>query len=410
MHLFFSDITVHHRSRLPESGPVLLVANHHSGLVDPALLIATMPRTPRFLAKASLWSLKYLPLRPLLQAAKALPVHRQAEGGGDNSQTFGASQEALESGDVIALFGEGKSHDEPGLLELRTGAARIALGANTTVTILPVGLIFPDRATYRSPAAVWVGQPMKVHGTNGGAEDRERVRALTNQIAEDLDHAAPSWATWQTQRNAIIAAQLTVADAPNVDLTAALAAVNRGVDAELPEAEHLMNEVEELRQECSAAGIDVEAFADQPHNHTRRRKVGSFLKSALWILPTLLGRLLNLPPFVAVDLLARSQNLNFRASAKILLGVFLYPTWWLTAAGMVGVLSRSSLGVLTLLALPALGYVAARQAARFRRFRNRRSVTALMRRQAFNPGLQDRRISVVEATRRLSDQANAATM
>lgn len=57
------------------------VANHHSSLVDPVALIARLPRLPRFLAKSALWDTKFLPLRPFLWLAGAIPVHRTTDGG-----------------------------------------------------------------------------------------------------------------------------------------------------------------------------------------------------------------------------------------------------------------------------------------------------------------------------------------
>jgi len=190
MHTFFSRVRVHHPERIPATGGVLLVSNHHSSLVDPVALLATLPRPSRFLAKSELWKPAFLPLRPLLSLARAIPVYRQVDGGGDNSSMFAASHQVLAEGDVIALFAEGHSHDMPGLMDLKTGAARM--------------LIYDDRARFRSRAMVYVGEPITTTGEVDGDSDRDRVRELTEQISECLDEVAPSWETWEARDAAVV--------------------------------------------------------------------------------------------------------------------------------------------------------------------------------------------------------------
>ena len=57
---------------------------------------------------------------------------------------------------------EGKSHDEPGLAPLKTGAARMALEAMTSgsapdLAIVPIGLVFERKEAPRSRVLVQVG-------------------------------------------------------------------------------------------------------------------------------------------------------------------------------------------------------------------------------------------------------------
>ena len=147
--------TVEHTGleHVPDDGPVLVVANHGGGFVDPALLAATLPRFPRFLAMATLWK---TPARPFLWFAGAIPVYRSADGGTrDNLHTFAACHDVLAAGGVIGIFPEGQASDEPHLLPVKTGAARIVIGARARGTqglkILPVGLIYEDKAGPEPP-------------------------------------------------------------------------------------------------------------------------------------------------------------------------------------------------------------------------------------------------------------------
>jgi glycerol-3-phosphate O-acyltransferase / dihydroxyacetone phosphate acyltransferase len=195
--------TVEHTGleHVTDDGPMLVVANHGGGFVDPALLAATLPRFPRFLAMATLWK---TPARPFLWLAGAIPVYRSVDGGTQgNLHTFAACHDVLADGGVIGIFPEGQASDEPHLLPVKTGAARIAIGARARGTqglkILPVGLIYEDKAKARAAAYVRVGPPLALDrwieeafpGRSPGGhviddDDHEVVHALTEQIRARL--------------------------------------------------------------------------------------------------------------------------------------------------------------------------------------------------------------------------------
>src|SRR5262249_33104026 len=126
--IFFRSAEAQGLERVAARGPVLFVANHGNALIDPLVLVALLPRLPRFLAKHTLWSNPAV--RPLPALAGALPVYRAQEGDTSrNQETFARCYAELARGGAVALFPEGISHDQPELQPLKTGAARIALGA-----------------------------------------------------------------------------------------------------------------------------------------------------------------------------------------------------------------------------------------------------------------------------------------
>ncbi len=181
---------------LPETGPLLLVGNHPNSLIDPALLIALSPRPLTFLAKAPLFRLPLL--GGLLRALGALPIQRPQDGPRDrtaNAVVLEAGARALGSGRALAIFPEGKSHSDPHLADVKTGAARMALAAGEAVTVIPVGLTYAQKGRFRSEVHIEVGAPLVV------APEREPspagVRALTARISEGLRAVTLELGAWE---------------------------------------------------------------------------------------------------------------------------------------------------------------------------------------------------------------------
>ena len=192
--------------RIPTDRPVLLVANHFNGFVDPLVVVSVLGRVPRFLAKGTLW--KILPLRPLLRLAGIIPVHRRADGGGGDANVgaFAAADIALVKGQTVAIFPEGITHDEPRLATIRTGAARIALSARhegaVGLTIIPIGLLFEDKVAMRTRVLARVGRPIDLDAEVPGLvaddevtdeENRDAVRRLTELLTERLREVTPDY-------------------------------------------------------------------------------------------------------------------------------------------------------------------------------------------------------------------------
>src|SRR2546423_2238786 len=130
LRVFFRRVEVVGRSRVPRDGACLFVLNHPNGLVDPVFLLCFAPRPVSFLAKSPLFSMPVISF--FVRALDSIPVYRKQDEGADtsrNRETFERSAELLRRGGTIAICPEGASHSEPYLLPLKTGAARIALGA-----------------------------------------------------------------------------------------------------------------------------------------------------------------------------------------------------------------------------------------------------------------------------------------
>lgn len=371
MHLFFSEVRVLDAERVPKDGPVLVVSNHHSALIDPAVLIATLPRQPRFLAKAVLWEPRYFLLRPFLALARAVPVHRVKDGGGSNDDMFSETRAALLSGGMIALFGEGVSHDNAGLLDLKTGAARIALGTSSAVSVLPIGIIYPDRTTYRSTVTVAVGEVIQVEGTGGGDTDRQSVRELTDRIRTGLASVAPTWESEDKHRAAVVAAEIAAAQF-GIDSATALSTLNRSADRSDSHALTALDAARDLLDECQHLGVAVASVIDFTPPQLKRIERVSRLRTAAWAIPAVVGKVLTLPAFELTGKLSDRRDVNFQATSKLMLGLVIYPAWWVVLAMAFGAIFSPGVGVAIAVVAPITAYISALKMHRLRRLTSTR--------------------------------------
>ncbi|HEV8118831.1 MAG TPA: lysophospholipid acyltransferase family protein [Thermoanaerobaculia bacterium] len=192
LRVFFRRIEIAGAERIPRSGPVLFVLNHPNGLVDPLFLLCFSPRPVFFLAKAPLFRMPVVGF--FTRAFGSIPVYRRQDAGSDvrqNRETFAAARRLLERGGVLALFPEGVSHDEPRLLDFKTGAARIALGvsAGEGVRIVPAGLYYTWKSRFRSGALLFFGEPLHVDAAaldERGEPTPRAAHELTRSIEEAL--------------------------------------------------------------------------------------------------------------------------------------------------------------------------------------------------------------------------------
>ncbi|MEX1182044.1 MAG: lysophospholipid acyltransferase family protein [Gemmatimonadota bacterium] len=177
------------------AGPVLVVANHPNALLDPLVIFRVAGRPTRPLAKAPLFEQRFV--GTLLRGMGGLPVYRAQDDASlmhRNDDTFRGAIAALRDGEAVQIYPEGRSHSEPSLVPMRTGAARIALGAEAEsgwtlgLRIVPIGLTYERKSSFRGRVIAMIGEPFTIAGLGElhEVDAPAAVRALTDEIAARL--------------------------------------------------------------------------------------------------------------------------------------------------------------------------------------------------------------------------------
>src|SRR5947207_3444828 len=188
--VFFKRIDIVDMERVPADVPVVFAVNHPNALIDPLFLLCFAPRRVAFLAKAPLFRTPLISW--FVRGFDSIPVYRREDNfsPAQNRETFTRARETLARGGAIAIFPEGTTHSDPRLKALKTGAARIALGAALPrVSVVPTGLFYTSKQTFRSAAVMYFGEPIDVapvESDESGEPPHDAVDALTRRIESSL--------------------------------------------------------------------------------------------------------------------------------------------------------------------------------------------------------------------------------
>lgn len=417
LRVFFRRLEIEGREQVPADRPALVVANHVNSLIDAVLLVAALPRMPRFLAKSTLWEMK--PLLPFLKLGGVIPVYRRQDEGVDhskNAETFARSHETLAAGGMIALFPEGKSHNEPELQPLKTGAARIVLETEERfgplgVRLVPAGLVFDAKESFRSRALVRFGEAIVPEPPFAGEdpEDFERVRRLTARIDEGLRRVTPNYGSWAEARlleravdlwavpESKLPARARLSD--RVPLRSVFHQGFRKLREEYPEpvarVEDSVRRYDELLATCGLR--DDQVAASYPPHLVARYLWHTFLLLLLRLPAAIVGTLLNWLPYRIPGWVAArvATEPDMRSSYKLFTAVFVFPLFWTLETALAWHYLGPWAALATLVLAPSSGWVALRFHERRGGFlAEARAYLLLRRRQDLTAELKTRRQEV----------------
>ncbi len=168
-----SDLT-----KIPLSGPGIIVINHINFLEVPLIQVCIVPRKMHGLVKRETWNNPFL--RFFLNTYEAVPVHR----GGANLESFGKVRDLLTAGDYICIAPEGTRSGNGVLQKGRPGIVSIA--SMSKIPVIPVvhtggEAVWENLRHFRKTRITFkVGKPFYIK------QEQPKTREIRQQITSEV--------------------------------------------------------------------------------------------------------------------------------------------------------------------------------------------------------------------------------
>ncbi len=193
--VYFRNIQIRNLKYIPKNEPLLVLPNHQSAFMDPIVIGVLMQRSLFYLARGE--SFKGKLSRFIFKRLHMIPIYRQStapELMHKNVEIFQSCYDHLENNGAILIFPEGTSKTEPRLRKIKTGAARIALGAEAAnnyklgVKFIPVGINYSNPHQFQTKLFLNFGKPVSIEPFIEEFKHNEfnAVNQLTKHIRRNL--------------------------------------------------------------------------------------------------------------------------------------------------------------------------------------------------------------------------------
>ncbi|MHB2026740.1 MAG: lysophospholipid acyltransferase family protein [Elusimicrobiota bacterium] len=172
---FIWGLKISGEDHIPESGPLLIAANHASWIDPPLLFFALWPKRPvSFLGKAELFQKKFPAW--FLRSCGVIPLDRR----GDVAAMRGAL-DVVRSGGCVGLFPQG-TRVRPGRpIKIKPGIGFLA--ALSGARVVPARMVKTDRFPFGRPLEIRFGPGLEF---SGNPHDRDECLAFSMRVMEKI--------------------------------------------------------------------------------------------------------------------------------------------------------------------------------------------------------------------------------
>ena len=190
--IFYKDLEVEGLENVPKDKPILFVSNHTNAILDPFCIMVALQRRVMITARSTLVRFPFFGM--IMKSIGVITFDRSQDkvrnrDRNHNMQSIQKCSDAIHHKKPVCIFPEGQSHSDPKLRPFKNGAARIAIdyeqryGQNTPLFIVPVGLFFKEKSTYRSTALVRFNTFIQVDNV---MKNNPNPRQITQEIEKGI--------------------------------------------------------------------------------------------------------------------------------------------------------------------------------------------------------------------------------
>lgn len=196
--LFFAKTEQHrYKENVPSGEPIIFVANHPSGLIDP-LVCGTLINDPvYFLGRADIFKKKFA--NWFLRSSHMWPIYRDVDGKDSlkkNEVVFKECYESLVDGNPILLYGEGVTDERfiRRVKKIKKGAARIAFGAEDAydfkmgLKVIPIGINYSNPEVRDSDVLINFSEPIVIADYKEEYDENpvKAILSVTKQVEQQI--------------------------------------------------------------------------------------------------------------------------------------------------------------------------------------------------------------------------------
>ena len=312
LNLYYRGIESYGTNFIPKRGRTLFVANHQAGLIDGILILGTTQQTIRLLIKHTLWE------NPIIgffaTGLGMIPVFRKQDlkpedlanstSAERNKKGFESVERTMLDSENCLIFPEGVSHDNPHMLKLKSGAARMLLQTEDAhdfrlgIQWLPVSIDLEKKDKPGARVVIHYHPPHQIASLKDLYEkDPEKaVEKLRSDMQGYMSEITLNFETWQDRVFLERLTEIWLSGAPNemlLDRHNQLLKWKRIMENtyNLPEERRVWDilraKVEALQTTLHVAGISADEVLNPSTEH-RRENLVKLMPTLLALAPLLL--------------------------------------------------------------------------------------------------------------------------
>lgn len=379
--IFYRKVEVSNIQNIPKNQPIILASNHQNALMDALAFVCNTSFQSVFIARSDIFKGKILV--HFLNFLNIMPIYRIRDGIDNvrrNDEVFDKTMSVLRNKyNPIAIFPEGNHGDKRRLRPLVKGIFRMAFmgqedyGESKGVKIVPVGIDYGHYTNFRSTVYMNIGKPIEI-SEYFSHYSQNKVRAI-NELKERLSIEI-SKLIIDIQNDRYYDLYMHLRTIYNSKMRNLLNIKGNSLSQRFV-ADKKMIEILDKQSEENAEGLySVNELTNsyirelESHNirdwvveHGKFLKVYEILKIALLgvLSPLfLLGLLNNFIPYKIPEVIVRKiKDKQFHSSFKFVLGIVLFPLYYLILGIVAGLLIPGALfSWLYIVLMPLTGFFA----------------------------------------------------